>query len=37
MGYSLMLLIYTPWKYQKTFRFSDVSGGIDKEHRAVMG
>ena len=32
--YSLLLLIYTPWK-QKTF--SDVFRGIDKQHRAVMG
>ena len=28
--YSLVLLIYTS-------RFSDVLGGIDKQHRAVMG
>ena len=36
--YSPMLLIYTPWKHQKTFRFTDVFWGvyIDKQHRAVM-
>ena len=34
--YSLVLFFYTPRK-QKTFRFSDVFRGIEKEHRAVMG
>ena len=33
---SSLLLFYTPWK-QKAFRFSDVLGGIEKQHRAVMG
>ena len=32
--YSPVLLFYTPWKHQKTFRFSK---GIEKQHRAVMG
>ena len=32
--YSSVLLLYTPLKYQKTFRFL---GGIEKHHRAVMG
>ena len=34
---SPVLLFYTPWKHQKTFRFSDVSGGIEKQHRVAMG
>ena len=36
--YSLTLLIYTPWKHQKTFRITDVFRGIDKQcvHWAVM-
>ena len=33
--YSLVLFFYTPRK-QKTFRFSDVFRGIEKEHRAVI-
>ena len=28
--YSLVLLFYTPWKYQKTFRFLDVFRGYRK-------
>ena len=32
--YSQVLHLYTPWKHQKTFRFS---GGIEKQHWAVMG
>ena len=36
--YSLTLLIYTPWKHQKTFRITGVFRGIDKQcvHWAVM-
>ena len=34
--YSPVLLIYTPWKHQKTLGFL-FSGGIDKQHQAVMG
>ena len=34
---SPVLLFYTPWKHQKTFRFSDVFRGIEKQHRAMMG
>ena len=30
--YSPVILFYTPWKHQKTL----FSGGIDKQHRAVM-
>ena len=32
--YSPMLLFYTPWKHQKTFRYR--KGGTKKQHRAVM-
>ena len=32
-----MLLYYTPWKYHKTLKFSDVLRGIKKQHWAVMG
>ena len=32
--YSLVLLFYTPWRHQKTFRFL---GGIEMEHRALIG
>ena len=31
------LFVGTPWKHQKTFLFLMLSGGIDKQHRAVMG
>ena len=31
--YSLVLLFYTPWKHQKTFRFSDLLGGTEKQYR----
>ena len=34
--YSPVLLIYTSWKHQKTFKFSYVSGGMDKQHRTLM-
>ena len=34
--YSLVLFFYTPRKHQKTFRFSDVFRGIEKEHWAVI-
>ena len=34
--YSPVLLIYNPWKHQKTFRFS-VFRGIDKQSRALVG
>ena len=34
---SPMLPLYTPWKHQKTFRFLMFSGGIEKQHQAVMG
>ena len=30
--YSPVLLFYTPWKYQKIFRFS-FSGGIEKKNK----
>ena len=32
-----MSLFYTPWKHQKTFRFSGVFRGYRKATRAVMG
>ena len=40
--YSPVLLFYTPGKHQKTFRlltccFSIPSGGIEKQHQAVVG
>ena len=40
--YNPVLLFYTPWKHQKTLRFSNVgvlmfSDGIKKQKRAVMG
>ena len=28
---------YTPWKYQKTFRFLTFSGGIEIEHWPIIG
>ena len=34
--YSPVLLFYTPWKHEKTCRFSDVFRGYRKKHRAVM-
>ena len=34
--YSPVLLIYTPWKHQKTKGFLKFSGVIDKQHQAVM-
>ena len=34
--YSPVMLFYTPWKHQKTFRFS-VFRGIEKQYRIVMG
>ena len=32
-----MFHFYTPWKRQKTFSFSVVSGGIEIEHWTKMG
>ena len=34
--YSTVLLFYTPWKHQKTWRLLMFSGGIEKQHRPVM-
>ena len=36
--YSPVLVFYTPWKHQKNLKVSLMfSGGIEKQHRAVMG